>query len=147
MSKIRLSRRRPASLPVFGAGWDFSKNAAALSTPARKIFELFFRPPVRGPSGLSARGALNEPLRLADPPCAVNRDFKLFSILFPDDERNVKKATVLVIILRLDKPIKNRLQIHLRRFGIWSKSKDNVWARVCMSGIPFIKTFNLAAFK
>jgi hypothetical protein len=34
-NKFRAPDRLP---PVLGAGWDFSKTAAALSTPSRKFF-------------------------------------------------------------------------------------------------------------
>jgi len=45
----------PASSTVCGAGWDFSKIAAALSTPRRKISCDFFRPPPSASSGLRRR--------------------------------------------------------------------------------------------
>ena len=58
--RTSFSPRSPL-VAVLGAGWDFSKTAAVLSTPVRKIFEFFFRPSAQSPSGLSARCALNEP--------------------------------------------------------------------------------------
>lgn len=64
---------------VLGAGWDFSTDAAALSTPARKIPEGASRPDPRGAAGPLGPGVPRKSREIYQNPAPASTAFiKLF---------------------------------------------------------------------
>ena len=96
MSENKFFAPRSALLPVFGAGWNFSRIASALSTPVRKNLRFLFPSVSHVASGVAAFCTVKEPQRLANlPPSRQPPSEKFLNYFFSRVPRCFRRCRLL----------------------------------------------------